>query len=223
MSLHWILLVLLFSASSAIADEIIKRENRIAVTLIPHILNKPTERPGPYNRILNTIPNIKSIYVPPGRAYKLLLNRSVDCIFPASLATLNNKKDFLASKPVNTTQAYIFSKEPYLSIQEFEDKNIAIQRGFSFGNIRGRLKANYIELSSDKASIGFLSLGRVDGFIAYLLDAETTYKMMGTELDSYQVDEPVHKIEESFVCRLHAQNIKWLQSANRHINTMVKH
>jgi ABC-type amino acid transport substrate-binding protein len=222
LSLHWILFVLFFSAYSATAVEIIKRENRVAVTLIPSVLNKPTERPGPYNRILDTFPNIKPIYVPPGRAYKLLLDKRVDCIFPASLATLALRKDFLASEVLNTTQAYIFSKEPYLSMKEFEGKTIAIRRGFSFGNIRSRLKANYIELGSDKASIRFLSLGRVDGFIAYLLDAETTYKMMGIELDSYQVDEPVHKSEESFVCRKNEQNIEWLQGANRHINTIIK-
>jgi ABC-type amino acid transport substrate-binding protein len=185
-------------------------------------MTKPNHKPGPYNKILATFNELEVVFAPPARVDYLFQKHQIDCIFPASTATMSQPENFLESLSVNQNRAFLFTKKRYVSIEQFAGKNIAIRRGFSIGNIRKKLTANFIELNTDEALIEFLNKNRVDGIIAYFADIKSAYIAKHQPLDFYLADSPIYEVEERFVCHKSTKTKSVLKRIDKTIAAMVQ-
>lgn len=186
----------------------------IGATLISNLLIEPANGEGEYNQFLNTLKDVEISYLPPGRSYKQLGNKMTDCLFPASLNTFETKEGFIQSKPVFKVSAYLFSTAPYKSLKEFEGKLVGIRRGFSYGEVRSRLKFRYVDLPSEYAKTKFLESGKVTGFIAYKKDVEVVYGETGLPLPFHLLSAPVYEADETFVCHDNPKTREFLLEIN---------
>lgn len=189
----------------------------IGTTEIPGQLTKRGDSNSEYDRLLSRLSNVRLVFAPYSRVELLFESSEVDCLFPASTATIPNKAELIESLPFIQSPAYLFSATPYKNIQEFKGKSIAIQRGLSAGGIRDSLPAEYIDLDSEEALVRFLALGRADAFIAYLSDIEAVYQEVERSIDFYAQDQPVYVSQEAFVCRNTPRLAHFIKRANEHI------
>lgn len=213
--------LLLFTcvACDVFADEK-SRNLTVGVFEISSLLNKSESDPGPYNKILNEFSTLETFLASPARVDLLFAQKKIDCLFPASTVTMPSPQNYISSKPVNTTKAYIFSIEPYSSLNEFKGKILAIRRGLSIGNIRINFNADYANITSDTAMIRFLHKERADGMVAYLADAKAAYKSLDLPMDFYQESTPVHTSEDAIVCHKNAFTQAKIASFNRTIDRL---
>ena len=209
---------LLFTCSS-IAQERAKLL-KVGLFEISSLLSENENTPGPYNIILQQFSGIESYYASPARVDLLFAQKKIDCLFPASTSTMPSPQNYVVSKPVNSTFAFVFSIEPYQSLQQFEGKVLAIRRGLSVGNIRTNFDADFANIASDTAMINFLHKHRADGLIGYLEDMQAAYKSMGLPMDFYNKAHPVHVSEDAFVCHKNAFTQAKITSFNRTIDAL---
>lgn len=193
---------------------------RIGVSEITALLATPDKPPGAYNKVLKEFSDLDLYFASPARVDLLFEKQDVDCLFPASTATIPNPDSFISSKPINITKAYIFSLTTYQSIQEFEGKRLAIRRGLSIGNIRKKFNAQYINIDSDTALIKFLHKNRTDGIIAYIADINSAYKALELPLDYYNQENPIHASLDAFVCHKTEINDKKMKEINKKIKEL---
>ena len=173
---------------------------RLGATLISNLLVEPSQGKGEYNEYLNSLAGVDIVYFPAGRAVRTLFKKEVECIFPASTQTMEPTIPLIQSKAITEVEAYLFSLTPYRETSEFEGKNIGIRREMSYGRIRQRLKANYVDLLTEKAKAQFLLSGRVDGIISYKKDLEVVFEQLGKTLPFYLASRPVYIAKDAFVC-----------------------
>jgi len=211
-----------------IADKHNAASIKLGTTLIQGALVGPEKLQGDYDNFLNQLSGVDIYYYPPGRAFKLLKNHNVDCIFPASTAMFPTSKGYIQSHSVNEVHAYIFTRFPYKSIDEIVGKTIAISRGFSYGGVRERLKANYIELGSELAKTEFFRKGRVDGFVSYKEDVEPLYSAEQLDFPFHIPSRPYYTAKEAFVCVDKPNLVNFVNKINKFIakhapNSLKKH
>lgn len=221
--LRQIFTVFLMLFTCAGCDVFAKEKSRnitVGVFEISSLLNNNESDPGPYNKILNEFSTLDTFLASPARVDLLFAQKKIDCLFPASTATMPSPQNYISSKPVNITKAYIFSIEPYSSLNEFEGKVLAIRRGLSIGNIRTKFNADYANINSDAAMVRFLHKERADGMVAYLADAKAAYKSLDLAIDFYQESIPVHTSEDAIVCHKNAFTQAKIASFNRTIDKL---
>lgn len=184
-------------------------------------LTRERDSIGFYDRFLSQLYNVELVFVPYSRFDALMADGTVDCLFPESITTASNPEQFIQSDALSTVQAFIFSKMPYKSHQDFEKRGISIRRGLSYGGVREKLAANYVELGSDEALVKFLELGRVDGFIAYLSDVSEVYKNLNINTHFYLPTLPIYEVKEAFVCHNTNKNAAFINKVNNQIERFL--
>lgn len=218
-SLTLILLLLASTATAVFATEK-TRELKVGIFEISTLLNENENTPGPYNIILQEFSYLETYFASPARVDLLFAQKKIDCLFPASTATMPSPQNYISSKPVNTTSAYIFATKPYESLDQFKGKILAIRRGLSVGNIRTNFDADFANITSDTAMIQFLHKQRADGIVAYLTDIKAAYESLALPMDYYRIDAPVHTSEDAFVCHKNAFTQAKIASFNRTIDKL---
>lgn len=200
-------------------------EITIVYTEIDYLFSYSKKKQGPYNYIAAALfsdRNIKTLFVPPSRAELMWANKETRCLFPANTNTMGGDESLLSSLPVNTVKAYIFSLQPYLSLNEFENKQLALRRGTSYGGIRSQLNAQFIDLNSDEQGIQLLKKQRVDGLIAYYSDAVGAYEALNIPLHYYNPSLPVYIASEHLVCFDNEKNKLLIEQTNKTILELEK-
>lgn len=163
------------------------------------------DSPAPYNNLLSQISNAEVLFAPPGRVEVLFADKQVDCLFPGSTEHMEGKDNFIQSAAVQELRAYIFSRKKYHNLKDFNGKNIGIQRGFSYGKIRERFEANFVELTSNENAFNMLNKQRLDAVVAYLPDALAVQDKMQLPSAYYAPDSAIHAAVDAFVCHKEAE------------------
>ncbi|GEA09752.1 hypothetical protein [Alteromonas sp. KUL49] len=189
----------------------------IAVSEIGNALTQPPAPEGQYNRFLSTLDNIDVVFMPPTRVEVEFPKGYLNCIFPASRETMQEKHTLLESHPLEVTSAYVFTigEQPQAGLNT--ESRIAIRRGFTFGGIRQSLPAEYIELDDDVTILQFLTLGRVDAVISYLIDIQGAAERLQIAVPQFQKDRPIHTSREAFVCHDNEVNRSFVEQINQAI------
>jgi hypothetical protein len=212
------------SIAAVLAEE--QPQYTIGMSEIPNLLGKSDDNQGPYNQIVaslfGTDKNIEIRFIPPSRADKLFEEKKLDCLFPAHIAILENSRELIQSLPVNTSNAYIFSRHAYSSLENFDTQVITLRRGFSYGDVTSRIKAQFMEVNTDKQNIELLQLHRTDGFIAYLLDAKGAYQQVEFPMHYYNPELPVYSVPEALLCYDTVKNRKLMSTTNTKIAKMLE-
>jgi len=209
-----ILLFALTTTSAAKSDE----RYTIAVSEIANTLTQPPAPEGLYNRFLSTLDNIDVVFMPPSRVEVEFYKDYLNCIFPASTETILEKDTLLESHPLAVTNAYIFTVEEQPLAELNEASRIGIRRGFSYGGIRQSFPANYIELDDDATVLQFLTLGRVDAVISYLVDIHGAAQSLRLPIPQFRKDRPIHTSREAFVCHDNSTNRLFIEQLNNAIH-----
>lgn len=113
------LICLLFSSNGTAFERL---RLQVGVSEIPYTLSQFKDKKGDYNRLLERLPELEIIFMPPARAGRMFDKKQLDCLFPASTATMVVHFDVIQSLPVSKVSAFVFSKDPYLSIDQFKGK-----------------------------------------------------------------------------------------------------
>ena len=142
-------------------------------------------------------------------------------MFPGHIAVMDNRNELIQSTPVNINNAYIFTKQPYSTLENFDKQYISMRRGLIYGDVTKRIKARYWEVNTDRQNIELLQLDRIDGFVAYLLDAQGTYQQMGLPMHYYNPELPVYSVPESLICYDTPANQKLINASNEKISEML--
>ena len=209
------------SISASEQADHLERKIIIGTSEIVGKLTKERNSTGFYDRFLSQLDNVELVFVPYSRFDALIADGTVDCLFPESITTTSNPEQFIQSDALSTVQAFIFSKMPYQSHQEFEGSGVSIRRGLSYGGVRQKLAANYVELGSDEALVKFLELGRVDAFIAYLSDVSEVYKNLNITTHFYLPTLPIYEAKEAFVCNNTNRNAAFIIKVNSQIKRFL--
>ena len=217
---HIILFTLLLFAHPAALFTEDKSSIKVAVAPIKYLLNTPEKAPGPYNVILSTISQLDIYFMPPARVDRSFYDFTVDCMFPASTQNMSNLNKYIESRPVNTTQAFLFSPKIYHDTNSFIGKNIGIKRGLSMGDFKDKFSAQFVELKTNEALIDLLASGRIDAFLAYEVDAIASYKAIDREPDFYLSTTAVYCVTENFVCHNTPKNNTFIEQANAQITAL---
>jgi ABC-type amino acid transport substrate-binding protein len=218
--------ILLLSAllNTALAQD--KHKYTIGMSEIPNLLGESKANQGPYNTIVTRLfgadNGINVQFIPPSRAEKLFAEKRLDCLFPAHTAAMENRHELIQSTPINNNNAYVFTKQTYSSLENFDKQYISMRRGLTYGDVTKRITARYWEVNTDRQNIELLQLGRIDGFIAYLLDAQGTYQQLGLPMHYYNPELPVYSIPESLICYDTLANQKLINASNEKISEMLK-
>lgn len=192
----------------------------IAFTQIDYLFGSTEETYGPYNTIADFLfvdPKITTSFYPPSRAELLWVNKKIDCLFPANIATMQTEHPMLSSLAINVVEAFIFSNNEYTNLDVFKPRLVALRRGISYGNIRETLEANFLELNSDEQSIKMLKKNRVDGIIAYYSDISGVCKALDIPMPYFNSDLPVYVASEHLVCFDNAANRTLIEQTNKKI------
>ena len=190
----------------------------VGVTELPNLLSSNPRLAGPYNELLANFNELELLYAPPGRIGLLWDQKKLDCLFPGSYKSMPNKQHFIVSDSANKVEAYLFTLAPYDSIKQLEDKTIAIRRGFSYGKIRERFSAEFVELESELALVEFLKLKRVDAIIAYHADIAASIKITSEKMPFYLATSPIYEVDDAFLCHKNSKNQLFIESANNVIH-----
>lgn len=207
--------LLILANSSWVAAE---QKIVLGVSEIPFLLSRGKEKQGAYNQVLKELEQENSLdlfFMPPARAEVLFDKKEIDCLFPASKTTIPNADQLIQSDPLTTVDAYIFSIKEYPDLAFFENKTIAIRRGFSFGNIRDKLQARYVELENEQAALAFLQRGRADAMIGYLPDVLGAQKLLDLPLDELFYHDPIYSAQEAVVCHSNSLTLSFIENANQ--------
>jgi hypothetical protein len=224
--LHTYLFILLLTSvpNTAYAENM--HQYSIGMSEIPNLLGINENNQGPYNKIVDrlfgTDNSIEVKFLPPSRAEKLFAEKKLDCLFPGHIAVMDNRHALIQSAAVNINNAYIFSIKTYTTLDNFGKQHLSTRRGLSYGEVVTRIKARYLEVNSDKQNIELLQLGRIDGFIAYLLDAKAAYQQLGVPIHYYNPELPVYSIPESLICYDTPANQKLINASNQNISEMFE-
>jgi ABC-type amino acid transport substrate-binding protein len=192
---------------------------------IDYMFSQSEHKQGPYNNIADALfydPNIQTLFVPPSRGEFMWQNKEADCLFPANTNTMDKDSPLLSSLPFNTVRAFIFARHPYSSLSVFENKDIALRRGTTYGGIRSKIKANFIDLNSDEQGIKILEKYRVDALIAYYSDAVGAYNALKIPLHYFNPNLPVYVASEHLVCFDSEANRLLIEQTNNRITTLEK-
>ena len=217
-----VILICFALTKEALAND--SSELTIAVSDIPNLISEDSNDYGPYNHILGEMSDLKFdlLYTPPARAELLFEKKQVDCLFPASVATMSGKNKLIQSAAFDRVQAYLFTSKPYVDISEYKRKAIAIRRGFAYGNIRQKFPAYYVELGSDVLTLEFLKLDRVEGVIGYLSDVRSASKLVATSLPYFNVKSPAYTAEDAIVCRESKDSLDLVGGVNSRLKEMKR-
>lgn len=191
----------------------------VAVSEIPNLLSKDPEKQGLYNRFIESIPDISLLYIAPARVEVEFNKGYINCLFPASKVTMENRSNLVESNPIQHVSAYLFAETPLNAEQLVKSSRVGIRRGFVFGRIRSKLNVDFVELQSDLETATFLELKRIDAFIAYLPDAKAAYQSLNKPLPIYDVNRPLYTANEAFVCHKTEQNIGFINK----VNPLIRH
>ena len=190
----------------------------IGVSEIPNVVSSKKEQAGPYNDVLDKLkiinPDLELVYSPPARAQRLFDKDVISCLFPASKTTIPDSNTLIESMPLTHVKAYIFSLKPYKEAADFSNKIIAIHRGFTYGNIRQKIQAKYVELEDEQATLQFLNKGRVDGVIGYLPDIQGALALMNVPEERYFYGDAIYSAAEAVVCHDTPANRAFIQQVN---------
>ena len=213
---HFIFVSLLWFAQYSAAEN--QTQIVMGVSEIPYLLSMNNDKAVAYNPVLAELKTknkaLKFFFMTPARAEIMFDNRYFQCLFPASKTTIPNSERLIQSAALTSVEAYIFSKVKYADHQFFENKIIAIRRGFSYGNFRDVLQAKYIELEDDQATLQFLLKGRADALIGYLPDIIGAQKLLNIAPDTLFYHKPIYIAEEAIVCHDSATNRAFINKAN---------
>jgi ABC-type amino acid transport substrate-binding protein len=214
------LLTISFSALSVLAANANAEQKSIVIGVseIPNVLSKNKDQAGPYNKALDQMgvvnPKIELLYLPPARAQRLFDKAEISCLFPGSKTTIPDSSKLIESLPLTQVEAYIFSLTPYAEAADFSHQAIAIHRGFTYGNIRQKIPAKYVELEDEQATLLFLEKGRVAGVIGYLPDVQGALELMDLPKDRYFYGDAIYSAAEAMVCHDTPENQAFIEQVN---------
>ena len=162
--------------------------------------------------------------MPHARADLNFENGKMDCIFPASLRMMPNKDDFIESKPIKIVRAFVFTFSKPINLQQLKGKNIALRRGLSYGNVRDKIDANFIELNNVESAMRLLRKHRVDAVIEYHQDLMAAKNQLQyTTSPRFLKDQPVYQTQDSVVCHNNKSNQVFINELNEVIGTLKTH
>jgi ABC-type amino acid transport substrate-binding protein len=214
---------IVFVSALIINPALAQPEISILYSEIDYLFSNVKAKKGPYNKIADSLFNethIQAFFLPPSRVGLIWQQKQADCIFPANTNTMLDDGPLLSSLPINTVKAYLFSLQPYAQVSDFNDKVIALRRGTTYGNIRNKLTAQFVELNSDEQGIQMLAKHRVDGLIAYYSDAVGAYEAVKLAMHYYNHEQPVYVASEHLVCFDNAKNKLFISQTNQKINDL---
>ena len=221
--LRWITSVFLLLFAFISSNCLAKDSFSIALIEIPGVLefdNSDT----PYGRLVKKIfrrGNIKTefYYVPSSRAYKMLGEDKVSCIFPV-VPNLNTQQidRSIISAPINAIGAYLFtlnsSKMP-LKLESLENKIIVYRRGYLFGSILSYYpNVKFIPVASQQAAIGMLKKQRADALLDYLPDLKFVFSSETLNTLRYDLKLPVLYNSDRVQCVKNSNNIALINDVN---------
>jgi ABC-type amino acid transport substrate-binding protein len=216
MSLVSIMIGIVILQSSLLA--VASNQVIIGVSEIPNLLSQSEVNKGPYNEVLDNIKahneQIEIFFIPPARADIMFEKKTIDCLFPASKTTISHPETLLQSDKLATIHAYIFSRKAYDDPSFFTGKSVAIRRGFTFGGVRNRIDASYIELENETAGLQFLAKHRVEGVIGYLPDILGAQQLLGLSDVNYFYKTPIYSANEAIVCHKNESNRQFINQVN---------
>lgn len=192
-----------------------QRKTVIGTSEITNNLTRDLSSNGVYDVFLRKLKGVELVFAPYGRLDILFDSQQIDCLFPGSTTTMGNTQPLIESQPLNQEPAYIFSVQPYNTVDDFHHRRIAIRRGMTIGGIRDKIDAEFIELESDNALVKFIELGRADAFVAYLQDVKGIYQKLQLDMPYYIPSRPLYLARESFVCHQTEGNEAFIQRINK--------
>ena len=194
----------------------------LGVSPIPQLIGEEPSEYGPYNRVLAEFTDAKFelIFSPPARAERLFGKKQLDCLFPASVATMPDKSQLLQSEAIDKVKAYLFTREPYRQFRELHRISIALRRGFTYGNVKRWFPAYYVELGSDVLTLQFLHLKRVDAVVGYLPDIRSASLILAKPMPFFDVEQPVYAAADAIVCHQTPEARELIQSIDKKIVEM---
>lgn len=210
------LMPIIFCSVVAIASFFAKAEVKVAVGIIPGLIEKSLPPDNAYMDFINRLAPVEFEFLPMSRADKMFVTRRVDCIFPASTSFIPNPELYLQSQPVNTVEAFIFYRSELPENPSLDGKVIAIRRGLNFGDFIDKHNAEFVEFNSDILVLQALYLGRIDAIVAYLPDLIAAQQKAGIrQFPNYDASAPIYRTVDALVCRKNVETTKIVELANQ--------
>jgi len=201
---------------------VISAEHKLAIGVTPGLIEKSEHINNIYTEFLDKIDDNEKLFMPHARADMSFQKGQVDCIFPASLTTMPNKQQLVQSQPLNIVSAFVFTRHAPMSLSQLKGKNVALRRGLTYGNVRDKVEANFVDLNNVESGLLLLQKERVDAVIEYMQDLKAARNQLQLrKLPSYLEDQPVYEAQDAVVCYNRPENLNFMNELNQIISSLT--
>ncbi|QDG78236.1 transporter substrate-binding domain-containing protein [Labrenzia sp. PHM005] len=163
--------------------------------------------------------------LPPNRAAIEFERCENCCLSPANKNTdfYDYPADYLVTTAMTEAKVYIWTapgSAPVNSLSDLAGKKVGARHGMTYGNAVESAGIKFDLASTINQSIKKLEVGRLDAFIAYVLDAYTTFEEMGKEPFPHDKANPVAVHDDSVLCKPTSETEVFVREFNAHLANM---